>query len=98
LLELLIRFHDDWVHDRIDKEKVLVIRFDSMMTQFESLMTRIVDFTGHKMTDELQNTIQITAENQRRYESGHSYNLEKFGLTEDQIRKDCEQIYRTFLI
>jgi hypothetical protein len=50
------------------------------------------------MTDELQNTIQIEAENQRRYESGHRYNLEKFGLTEDQIRKDCEQIYRTFLI
>ena len=98
LLELLIRFHDDWVHDRIDKEKVLVIRFDSMMNQFESLMTHIIDFTGHEMTDELQNTIQIEAENQRRYESGHRYNLEKFGLTEDQIRKDCEQIYRTFLI
>ena len=98
LLELLIRFHDDWVHDRIDKEKVLVIRFDSMMNQFESLMTRIIDFTGHEMTDELQNIIQIEAENQRRYESGHRYNLEKFGLTEDQIRKDCEQIYRTFLI
>ena len=24
--------------------------------------------------------------------------LEKFGLTESQIRQDCEKIYRTFLI
>ena len=41
--------------------------------------------------------IQITAEKQRRYESGHKYNLKKFGLTEERIRQDCEQIYRTFL-
>ncbi len=98
LVELLTRFHDDWTHDRIDKEKVLIVRFDTMMTQFESLMKRISDFTQHEMTDELRKIVQITAENQRRYESGHRYDLEKFGLTESQIRQDCEKIYRTFLI
>ena len=28
--------------------------------------------------------------------SNHNYNLEKFGLSEEQIRKDCEKIYGTF--
>ena len=69
-----------------------------MMTQFESLMTQISDFTQHEMTDELRRIVQITAENQRGFESGHRYDLEKFGLTESQIRQDCEKIYRTFLI
>lgn len=98
LVELLNRFHDDWTNERINKEKVLIIHFDSMMSHFETLMEEIMDFTDVEPSEELKQTIQITAENQRRYESGHRYNLEKFGLTEKRIQEDCEQIYRTFLI
>ena len=98
LVELLNRFHDDWTNERINKEKVLIVHFDSMMSHFESLMEEIMDFTDVEPSEELKQTIQITAENQRRYESGHRYNLEKFGLTEKRIQEDCEQIYRTFLI
>ena len=98
LVELLNRFHDDWTNERINKEKVLIVQFDSMMSHFETLMEEIMDFTDVEPSEELKQTIQITAENQRRYKSNHTYNLEKFGLTEERIRKDCENIYRTFLI
>jgi len=98
LVELLNRFHDDWTNERINKEKVLIVHFDSMMSHFETLMEEIMDFTDVEPSEELKQTIQITADNQRRYESGHRYNLEKFGLTEKRIQEDCEQIYRTFLI
>jgi hypothetical protein len=97
LIELLNRFHDDWVQGRIDIDKVLIVQFDTMMFNFESLMEEIMNFTGVDSTDELRNNIKSTAENQRRYKSNHIYNLEKFGLTEEKIRKDCENIYRTFL-
>ena len=97
LIELLNRFHDDWVQGRIDIDKVLIVQFDTMMFNFESLMEEIMNFTGVDSTDELRNNIKSTAENQRRYKSNHTYNLEKFGLTEEKIRKDCENIYRTFL-
>ena len=97
LVELLNRFHDDWTNERINKEKVLIVHFDSMMSHFETLMEEIMDFTDVEPSEELKQTIQITAENQRRYKSNHTYNLEKFGLTEEKIRKDCENIYHTFL-
>ncbi len=97
LIELLNRFNDDWVQGRIDKDKVLIVQFDTMMFNFESLMEEIMNFTGVDSTDELRNNIKSTAENQRRYKSNHTYNLEKFGLTEEKIRKDCENIYHTFL-
>ena len=97
LVELLNRFHDDWTNERINKEKVLIVQFDSMMSHFETLMEEIMDFTDVEPSEELKQTIQITAENQRRYKSNHTYNLEKFGLTEEKIRKDCENIYHTFL-
>ena len=56
-----------------------------------------MEFVDFQENDEIKKTIQNTAKNQRRYKSEHKYNLEKFGLTEEQIRKDCANIYRTFL-
>ncbi|HIA94636.1 MAG TPA: sulfotransferase, partial [Candidatus Marinimicrobia bacterium] len=67
LVELLNRFHDDWTNERINKEKVLIVHFDSMMSHFETLMEEIMDFTDVEPSEELKQTIQITAENQRRY-------------------------------
>ena len=97
LVQLLNRFHDDWTLGNINKEKVHIVRFDTMMTEFEPLLASILEFIQVEPTSELTKQIQITAEEQRRYKSGHKYNLKKFGLTEEKIRRDCEQIYRTFL-
>ena len=97
LVELLKRFQQDWTNDKIDKEKVMVIRFDVMMNDFESLMDEILDFIDIEKNDELIRIIQETGEKQRGYQSGHQYDLEKFGLTESQIKNDCREIYQTFL-
>ena len=97
LVELLKRFHSDWTNNNIDKEKVFIVRFDTMMSDFESLMDGILNFINVKKNENLIKVIQETADNQRQYKSGHKYNLDKFGLTEEQIRNDCKDIYLTFL-
>ena len=97
LIELQIRFHSDWVNSRIDKKKVMIVRFDQMMSNFEGLMDDIISFTGHEPSDELIVDIKVAAEKQRNYKSKHKYDLEKFGLTEDRIKTDCKDIYETFL-
>ena len=43
-MTLLIRFHHDWVNDNIDKSKVLIIRYDKMMSNFEIIMNDIFSF------------------------------------------------------
>ena len=93
---MLNRFREDWTNDKINKEKVMIVHFDSIMNDFESLMNQILLFIGKEMTDELQKTIKHTAENQKVYKSGHKYNLAKFGLTEKKIKEDCKGIYDTF--
>ena len=96
-VELLNRFQKDWVSNRIDRDRVMIVQFDVMMNDFESLMDDIIDFIGEKKDDALTKVIKETAEDQRRYESTHKYDLEKFGLTEDQIKNDCREVYQTFL-
>ena len=96
LIELQLRFHDDWINGKIDKNKVMIIKYDKMMSNFEGLMDEVLHFVDHKPSQELSDEISKTAEDQRNYQSKHKYNLEKFGLTEEKIRKDCEKIYETF--
>ena len=74
----------------------MIVRYDQMMSNFEGLMEEILIFVDYNPSKELLDKINKTAEQQRNYESKHKYNLEKFGLSEDKIRKDCEKIYDTF--
>ena len=97
LVELLVRFHSDWENDRIDKSKVMIVRYDKMMSNFDDLMEGILAFLEYSPSNELMKNIQETAESQRGYQSNHKYDLHKFGLDEDMIRKDCAKIYEIFL-
>jgi hypothetical protein len=97
LVELQIRFHDDWVNNRFDKSKVMIVRFDRMMGDFEGLMNDIIEFTEHDATDLLRDDIVEVAKKQRAYVSKHKYDLAKFGLSEERIKEDCKDIYNTFL-
>jgi hypothetical protein len=94
---LLRRFHDDWMSGAIDKKRVYVVRYDRMMERFEDVMEEICEFLGHDLSPKLRATVEARAEKQRRYESEHRYDLERFGLDEAQIRKDCAFYYETFL-
>jgi hypothetical protein len=94
---LLRRFHDDWVSGAIDRERVFIVRYDRMMADFEGLMADMCEFLGHPVTPELQATFERSGAKQRAYRSEHKYNLAKYGLTEERIRRDCQFFYDTFL-
>jgi hypothetical protein len=96
-LVLSMRFHQDYVSGRIDKSKVKIVSYDRLMQNFDALMTEIVEFVGVPLTPELEDSIKKTAEKQRAYKSGHKYDLEKFGLTEERIQKDYAEFNETFL-
>ena len=97
LVELQIRFHDDWTNGRIDKSRVAIVQFDRMMSDFDGLMDEILPFIEHNPSEDFLKNIKLTANRQREYQSKHKYDLSKFGITEEQIKNDCAVIYSTFL-
>ncbi|MCG8314796.1 MAG: sulfotransferase [Pseudomonadales bacterium] len=97
LLELSLRFHEDYLSGAIPKEKVYVVTFPRLMNDFENTMNEILAFVGEEAGPELTKTIQDIAAKQRAYKSEHRYDLTKFGLDEDKIRQDYAKIYQTFL-
>jgi hypothetical protein len=94
---LLQKFHEDWTTGMIDQKRVFIVRYDRMMADFEGLMDEMCKFLGHEMTPKLRETIHKRGEKQRKYESEHKYDLAKYGLTEEQVRRDCAFFYDTFL-
>jgi len=97
LVELQLRFHEDWISNKINKSNVMIVQFHEMMNDFDSLMDKIISFTGHEASEDLLNEIKITANKQKKFKSNHKYNLEKFGLNKKMIKNDCKAIYETFI-
>ena len=97
LVMLLLRFHEDWGNGSIDQSRVFIVRFDRIMTDFDNLMDEVLEFIDYIPSEVLKADIQKTAEKQRDFQSKHEYDLEKFGLTEEQIKSDCAPVYETFL-
>ena len=97
LILLLERFHEEWQSGAIDRSRVFIVRYDRMMADFEGLMDEMCKFLGHEMTAKLQDTVHKRGEKQRKYESEHKYDLDKYGLTEEQVRRDFAFFYETFL-
>ena len=91
LVELLNRFHNDWVNQKINKEMVMIVHFDRMMNDFEGLMKDISEFLDIDIDEKLYNDIKKTSEKQKSFKSKHKYDLSKFDLTEDRIKKDCKK-------
>ncbi|MEQ1505982.1 MAG: sulfotransferase [Myxococcota bacterium] len=97
LVELQRRFHDDYVSGKIPSDRVFVVRYDRMMVDFEGLMNDMHKFLGHEPTEAQRKAIAAQAETQRSYKSEHKYDLAKFGLDEERLRRDCKFYYDTFL-
>ncbi len=97
LVDLLLRFADDWDSGRIDRRRVYVVRYDRMMTEFEVVMDEIHAFLGIVPTEAQRRAARERGEKQRTYTSAHTYDLAKFHLDADQIRRDCAPFYATFL-
>jgi hypothetical protein len=97
LMLLLERFHEEWQSGAIDRSRVFLVRYDRMMVDFEGLMDEMCKFLGQEMTPQLRETIHQQGEKQRKHDSGHKYDLSKYELTEEQVRKDFAFLYETFL-
>ena len=97
LVDLFRLFHDDWTSGRIDKRRVMVVSYPRMMQDFDGLMAEMATFFEMEPNADQLAAIKQTANEQRAYQSTHKYKLEKYGLDEARIRRDCAFVYETWL-
>lgn len=94
--ELYKRFHDAYVSGSLPADKVYVVRYHRLMSDFDTEMRKICAFIGEPLTPELERIIDETARSQRSRKSEHDYDLAQYGLTKERIHADFAFVYDTF--
>jgi hypothetical protein len=97
LVLLSKRFHEDWTNKRIPEENLFILRYDHLMNDLDGLLEELFAFTGTEVDESTWVEIREKAAAQRAYESRHEYDLARFGLDADRIRRDFDFLYRDFL-
>ena len=97
LVGLLSGFQEDWTKGQFDQSRIHIVHYDRMMYDFEGFMREVCDFTGHAATPEQLLQIRLMADQQRAYKSEHHYDLERFGLDADRIRRDTAGFTELFI-
>ncbi len=77
----------------IPEKNLQIVTYPNLMKDLESTMESLVDFLEIEPANGFFSLVKKQAEKQRNYQSGHSYSLDKFGLTEERIRNDLCFLY-----
>ncbi len=104
LHQLSMRFLQDYQAGKIPHKNLYILTYPKLMNDFDNTMQEILDFIGdqdhpgqpYNASPEFLDEIKKIAEKQKRHKSEHKYDLERFGLTEERIRKDYAPIYAAF--
>lgn len=89
-------YHELTVSGALKPEQHLVVPYPSLISDLEGTMRRIAEFTELDPAPGFWERVTAQAEKQRGRKSAHKYSLEKFGLTEERIRKDLAFVYDSY--
>mmetsp|Transcript_19683 Transcript_19683/g.75513 ORF Transcript_19683/g.75513 Transcript_19683/m.75513 type:complete len:406 (-) Transcript_19683:152-1369(-) len=83
---------------KLDKKRLLVVRFEDMMAQLDVEVAKIAEFAGVEMSKELEASVLAQAEvhRTRGHHKNKNQNLEKFGISEQKILKDFKFYYDAY--
>lgn len=89
-------FEDVRARGLIPEKNLRIVPYPQLTTDLESTMEELVDFIEVSPPAEFYDQLRFQAEKQKNRKSAHQYSLEKFGLTEDRIRRDLQFVYQGY--
>lgn len=93
-IDLYRYFYELQKNQEIDRDKVMIVRYDKLRSDLEKTFNKIVKFTGIKPSDELKQTVKEKARTQKDYQRQHQLiKLEDFSLSQEQITQDFAFVF-----
>jgi len=90
------RFDQVQREGRIPQKNLKVITYPNLLKNLESTITDLLEFLEIEPDPSFFDTLKAEDEKQRNYKSEHKYSLDKYGLTEEQIRRDLSFVYEIY--
>jgi hypothetical protein len=79
-----------------ENKNILVITHKEISLDFQNTFNKIINFYSIVRTPELEEAIALQVEKQSKYKTEHEYSLEKFWLTETEIKLDFDFVYKHY--
>lgn len=87
-------FRDVMAEGHLPPEQVLTIRFPELLDDLNGVFSRLLDFTGYTVSDELHRRVAAQAARQKSYSAKHTnLELEEFGVTREQVLEDLGFVF-----
>jgi len=85
----------DQVHsaNEIPEKNLRIVTYPEMMRNLQPVVTDLIDFLEIDPAEDFDEKLKKQAEVQASYKSKHKYSLDKYGLTEEQIKSDLSFVY-----
>jgi len=97
MIDLYRYFYDLQINREISEERVMVTHYDTLNSDLESTINKIIEFTGMSASDEMKGKIAVQAAKQKDYKPEHkTMSLEVFGITREQIDKDFSFVFENY--
>lgn len=74
----------------------LLICYKNLIQDFEKTVDRIINYCEIEKTPELLESIKNQSDKQPTFKGNHSYTLEEFGLTKEEVLRDFDFVYSIF--
>jgi hypothetical protein len=80
----------------IPEDRFITIRYDDLVAQPRKTVEALYRRLGIEMSPSFRTRLDQALASQRGFSSGHSYSLEQFGLSEEEIFKELDDLFSEF--
>ena len=84
------------VRKQIPEEQLHFVRYADLVRDPRGVVEQVYDWLGLELTPEYRAVLEQATSKQRAYKSKHRYSLAQFGLSEDDIYEELEDVFEAF--
>ncbi len=89
-------FHESWKAGRIPEANLRIVTYPQIMQDLSGTMARLLPFLEIEPVPEFLDELDKQDRIQKTRKSPHEYDLARFGLDAERIRKDLDWVYRDY--
>ncbi|MBM4353408.1 MAG: sulfotransferase [Deltaproteobacteria bacterium] len=89
-------FHEAWKADRIPEKNLRIVTYPQIMQDLSGTMSTLLPFLEIDPVPGFAAELARQDEVQKKRKSPHDYDLARFGLDPDRIRRDLDYVYRDY--
>jgi hypothetical protein len=86
----------DKFRSKLAPDRLVVIRYDELVANPENTIRKIYKRFGLEISENYADKLKEVTEDQKEYKSMHSYSLEQFGMTEEQVYDEIGFIFEKY--